>query len=119
MSFCWCTVNVSDMDKSLEFYQGIVGLSLSRRLQASPGVEIAFLGDGETKLELICSGKGKPNIGEDISIGFTVNSAEEMMNFIMQKGLKVHSGPFEPNPHTRFFYVQDPDGLKVQFVENK
>ena len=119
MDFCWCTVTVSDLDRSLEFYQGIVGLGISRRLQAGPGVEIAFLGDGETKLELICHGGDKPDIGEDIAIGFTVDSVDEMMDFVAQKGIRVHSGPFEPNPHTRFFYVQDPDGLKVQFVENK
>jgi len=56
--------------------------------------------------------------GEHISLGFEVNSVDEMMNLIKEKGIAIHSGPFQPNPHTRFFYLLDPNGLKIQFVEN-
>lgn len=118
MNICWCTVTVSDLDESLKFYQDIVGLRLERRFSAGTGAEIAFLGGGETKLELMCNG-AKPAIGEDISLGFEVDSLAEKMAFIAEKGIKIHSGPFEPNPHVRFFFVQDPDGLKVQFLENR
>lgn len=31
---------------------------------------------------------------------------------------EVHSGPFQPNPSVSFFYILDPNGLKIQFVEN-
>lgn len=41
------------------------------------------------------------------------------MAFVKEKGFEIHSGPFAPNPVTRFFFVQDPDGLLVQFVEQK
>lgn len=32
--------------------------------------------------------------------------------------IDIHSGPFQPNPHTKFIYLLDPNGLKVQLVEN-
>lgn len=118
MKFCWCTINVENMEDSLRFYQEIVGLNLERRFNAGPGMEIAFLGEGETKIELICNGK-KPSIGEDISVGFVVKSLDDMMDFVSKKGIKIHSGPFSPNPHTSFFHVKDPNGLNVQFVEFK
>lgn len=119
MKFCWCTITVNNMEESLKFYQEVVGLELDKRFQAGPGVEIAFLGKGETKIELICrEGSGKVNIGEDISVGFEVDSVDKMMELVKEKGIDIHSGPFQPNPHTRFFFVQDPNGLKVQFVEN-
>ncbi len=57
MTFCWTTVNVNDMEKSLHFYQTVIGLP-------------------------------------------------------------VQAGPFSPNPSIKFLYVLDPDGLKIQFVEN-
>ena len=53
MKFCWVTINVKDMEASLRFYQEIVGLTIDRRFQAGPGVEITFLGNDETKVELI------------------------------------------------------------------
>jgi lactoylglutathione lyase len=110
---------VNNMEESLKFYQEIVGLSLGRRFGAGPESEIAFLGDGETKVELICNENNKElAIGKDISLGFEVDSVDDMIALIKAKGIAVHSGPFEPNPHVKFFYVLDPNGLKIQFVEN-
>ncbi|MGI6175526.1 MAG: VOC family protein [Christensenellales bacterium] len=120
MKFCWSTLMVRDLDESLKFYQEIVGLRLVNRFAAGSGVEIAFLGEGETKIELLCNDAHTDiQIGEDISWGFEVDSLDECMAFVKEKGIHIQSGPFQPNPHTRFFYVKDPNGLKIQFVENK
>ena len=118
MAFLWTTITVKDMEESLKFYQNIVGLPLNRRFPAGPGREIAFLGGDGTKVELICSEKIKEvNIGSDISLGFAVKSLDEKIAFLEGKGIKLHSGPFAPNPHTKFFYILDPNGLRIQFVE--
>lgn len=119
MKFCWCTISVKNMEESLMFYQEIVGLSIDRRFQAGPKTEIVFLGDGETKIELICDGsKENTEMINGISLGFEVKSVDEMVEFIKQKGLTVQSGPFSPNPHVKFFFVTDPNGVRIQFVEN-
>lgn len=52
MKITWVTLSVKDMEESLRFYQEIVGLNIVNRFPAGPGVEIVFLGDGETKVEL-------------------------------------------------------------------
>jgi len=110
---------VKNLEESLKFYIEIVGLNVVKRFNAGPGVEIAFLGDGETKVELICNQDSKEvSFGKDISLGFEVNSLDEMMTVVKEKGIDIHSGPFQPNPHTKFFYILDPNGLKIQFVEN-
>ena len=108
------------MEESLKFYQEIVGLNLVRRFNAGPNTEIAFLGDGETKVELMChkENKNKVNMGQDISLGFEVKTVDEKMAFVRDKGVAIHGGPFQPNPNIRFFYVMDPNGLRIQFVEN-
>ncbi|MBC2580499.1 VOC family protein [Clostridium sp. DJ247] len=119
MKFCWCTIRVNNMEESLKFYQEIVGLSISTRYMAGAEKEISFLGDGETKVELICDSNHKAtNNVEGISLGFEVESVDEMIKFIKEKGLEVDNGPFQPNPHIKFFYVKDPNGFRIQFVEN-
>jgi lactoylglutathione lyase len=118
MKFCWATITVKDMEESLKFYQEIVGLPVEKRFETRPGVEIVFLGDGETKVELIRNEQIKDvSFGQDISLGFEVDSIDEMMKLVKEKGIEIHSGPFRPNPHTKFFFVLDPNGLKIQFVE--
>ena len=119
MKFCWSTLMVKNMEESLKFYQEIVGLKIDRRFKAGEEVEIAFLGEGETKVELICDkNKKEVNHGKDISLGFIVESVDDMIRFVKEKGISIHSGPFMPNPHIKFFYIMDPNGLKIQFVEN-
>lgn len=119
MKFCWTTITVSDLEASLAFYTDLVGLSLDRRMKPSPDMEIAFLGSGETKVELVRNAAGPAvRIGDGVSIGFEVESLEAMGQRLKARGVAIHSGPFQPNPHVRFLYVLDPDGLKVQFVES-
>jgi lactoylglutathione lyase len=119
MNFCWNTLTVKNMDESLKFYQEIVGLTLNKRYKAGPGMEIAFLGDGETKVELISNEAIKEvDMGRDISLGFETESVDKMMDFLKNKGIAVLSGPFQPTPYIKFFFIKDPDGLKIQLVEN-
>lgn len=119
MNFCWATITVSNMEESLKFYQGIVGLSINSRYPAGPGMEIAFLGGGETQIELLYNANRKvTGNAEGVSLGFKVESVDEMIKLIHKEGLEVASGPFQPNPHVRFFFVKDPNGVNIQFVEN-
>ncbi|MDX9916940.1 MAG: VOC family protein [Gudongella sp.] len=119
MKYCWTTLTVKDLEKSIEFYNGLIGLPIKRRFCAGPETEICFLGDGETQIELISSSDFTPqNEREGISMGFEVESIDKMMAILEEKGIGVHSGPFQPNPVVRFFYIKDPDGFKIQFVEN-
>ncbi|MEL7570758.1 MAG: VOC family protein [Eubacteriaceae bacterium] len=118
-NFLWCTIHVKDMEQSIKFYEEIVGLTIDRRYPAGPGREIVFLGEGSTKVELIYdkAHQTEDKFG-DISLGFEVKSAEEKVEFLKQKGIKLHTDIFSPNPTIKFFFIKDPDGLNIQFVEN-
>ena len=118
MKFCWTTLHVKDMDKSLEFYQGILGLDLNRRNRISPEMELAFLGSGETQVELIRDSRTAIQpYGEGVSMGFQAESLDKVRETLAVHGVPVHSGPFQPNPSIRFLYVRDPDGMNIQFIE--
>ena len=119
MKFLWCTLAVKNMDAAVKFYRDVVGLPVSRRFAAGEGMEICFLGDNETKVELICGPK-HPASGQGIGIcfGFEVKSVDEMLEFVQEQEIEVAGGPFQPNPRIKFFYIKDPDGYSVQFVEN-
>ncbi len=119
MKFCWATLRVTSLEESIKFYTEIVGLKETRRFPYGPGGVIVFLGEGETEIELIYhEGRVDSNMGEDITLGFEVDSVEEMITSLKEKGIAIHSGPFQPNPHVKFFYMLDPNGLKIQFVAN-
>ncbi len=38
------------------------------------------------------------------------------MQGMKDKGIKIQEGPVE-TPKSKFFYIEDPDGFRVQFVQ--
>lgn len=120
MKLAHVTIMVMDLDQSLNFYQDILGLPIVERFNAGPDQEIVFLGKGESLIELIYNKSIiRPNIGQDISIGFGVENLDDSLEYIKDNNIEIYSGPFQPNQSTRFFFVLDPNGLKVQFIEQK
>jgi len=119
MKMCWVTINVKNMEQSLQFYTETVGLTVDRRINPMPGTEIAFLKAGGIEVELIKNDRNPdPQFGRDISLGFEVESVDDLKSELEElDGLEIE-GPFQPNPRIKFFYIQDPNGVKIQFVEN-
>lgn len=119
MKFCWCTLHVKDLDESVRFYKEIVGLNETRRFAAGPDTEIVFLGNGETEVELIWDkNKKEYDMGKDISLGFIVESLDKHIELLKEYGVRILTEPISPNPSIRFFFALDPNGVKIQFVEN-
>ncbi len=119
MKLSWCTIIVEDMDTSVKFYEEVVGLSVIQRFKSTEKMEIVFLGEGDAKIELISSETGKPsNVGNDISLGFVVDSLDDKLADVKEKGIEIHSGPIQPNERIKFFFIKDPNGVKVQFAQN-
>jgi lactoylglutathione lyase len=118
MKFLWTTLQVKDIQKSLDFYQGVIGLKLKQRHSAGAEVEMAFLGEGETQVELICNKSAlQETSGNGVSVGFQVDSLDETMMTVKLKGISISREIHQPNPHVKFFFVEDPDGYQIQFVE--
>jgi len=119
MKFLWCTIHVEDMERSLRFYEEIVGLKVEKRLASGSNGEIVFLGDNQTKVELIYDNTTRQaNSFKGISLGFEVECLDDMIEFIKLNGIQIEKGPIQPNPNVKFFFVKDPNGLHIQFVEN-
>lgn len=118
MRFCWTTLYVKNMDESLKFYQEVVGLQLNRLSKMSPTFELAFLGSDATQVELIYDQSKEIDYkNSTISLGFQTKSLEVLIEQFNQKGIVILAGPIQPNPNLRFFYILDPNGVKIQFIE--
>ena len=122
MKFLWTAIYVKNLDESVAFYSDMVGLKVLKRFQAGPTTEIAMMGngaEGETLVELLAeSGRADLNHDESIVIGFQVESIGAMLDNIKEKRIPVHAGPVE-TPRSKFFYVLDPNGVRVQFLEQR
>ena len=119
MKLVHVTIKVRDLDSSLEFYQKVVGLTIRRDMRTVPGMPIVFLSDeaGDTNVELIGSQEADSYSGSGISIGFKTDDIHGQYKRIQELGLSPGE-MISPVPGTNFFFVADPDGLTVQFIED-
>ncbi len=109
---------MKDMEASLQFYHGLLGLPIDHKLGDNKQVSITFLGDGDTKMELI-QDASRPggNVGKDISWGLRVDSLDETYEKMEKAGVKILTKFIQPTPYIRFFLVQDPNGFTLQFSQ--
>lgn len=118
MELCWITLHVSEMERSLTFYNGVLGLPVTRRFSPAPGTEIAMLGEG-AMVELVCDGKNRTQRDAGFSIGMLVDALDDAMARVQSRGVPIAAGPVSPVPGVRFCFIDDPDGIRVQLVERR
>jgi lactoylglutathione lyase len=106
------------MDTSKRFYCDVLGLKVKTEMAPQPEMKICFLDGGPIDYELIeDSDHGDIKIGESVSAGFMVESLDQKIQNLKDKGVKHIVGPIQPSPFIRFIYIKDPDGMTIQISE--
>ena len=110
------TIQTKHFEEEIRFYEEFCGLRINQDMR--PHMDLVFLtnGEGETRVEI----KGNPEAADSgnqyISMGFGTEDAAALRDEYISKGLRT-TDLISPNPRVRFFYVTDPAGVKIQFVE--
>ena len=109
------TLRVKSLKESQKFYEEAAGLKLAGDLRPM-GSPIVFYEDkaGDTKIELI-EAPAEALGGKGISIGFHTEDVEAKRAELEAIGLNP-TPMISPNPHVKFFFVNDPDGVQIQFI---
>lgn len=113
MKFKHITINVTDLERSIAFYEEVAELTVQRRLEAGPA-KLAFLSDeeGDTEVELL-QYPGRKYEGKGMFLCFACDKLDAMHELVTKKDM--HPSMIqEPDDGTRYFYVYDPDGVSVQ-----
>ena len=128
--FVHTSIRTSDMERSIDFYTRIMGLSLlSRREIAQNDAEIAFLQDGEgkgAKLELTFYRQQKKFIQADYMrrlfdhLAFEIKNMTETLDTMRREKITITDEPFRLGPNGSLIaFVEDPDGTLIELIERK
>lgn len=115
--FAHNNINVKDLEKSIAFYEKMLGLSVTRRRKSEDGsFELAFLGDGVTdhllELTWLREHPQAYELGEnEIHLALTVDHYDKALAFHRQEGVVC----FE-NEGMGIYFIEDPDGYWVEIV---
>lgn len=120
-------LRVGHLEKSLAFYQDVLGMKLLRQKDYPEGrFTLAFVGYGEenahTVLELTHNWDTESyDLGNAFGhIAIEVDDAYAACDAVRAKGGKVvrEAGPMK-HGSTVIAFVEDPDGYKIEFIQKK
>jgi len=120
-------LRVGDLERSLAFYTGVLGMTLLRRHEYPDGrFTLAFLGYGpeteQAALELTYNwGTDRYELGTAFGhVALEVEDASAACAEIRQRGGVVvrEAGPMKHGT-TVIAFVQDPDGYKIELIQKK
>jgi lactoylglutathione lyase len=120
-------LRVGDLEKSIAFYTGVLGMRLLRRKDYPEGkFTLAFVGyrdeAEEAALELTYNwGVDKYELGSGYGhVALEVDNAASACADVKAKGGKVtrEAGPMKHGT-TVIAFVEDPDGYKIELIQKK
>jgi catechol 2,3-dioxygenase-like lactoylglutathione lyase family enzyme len=113
-------LKVTDMKRTLHFYQDVLGLELRRHSGPNEqGGEAAVLQAGGQALDLfsrpdfVMSDKEKPIGMDHLCLIMEVDSVDGLIEHLQQAQVEIFWGPVERH-NTTSVYVYDPDGVHVE-----
>jgi len=114
-------MRVSDMDQTVAFYTGVLGLEVLERKTSPRGSHLAFLRvpNSEELIEL-CSfpPSGPVTVQEDlVHLAFQVENLDDTIASLSKKGIRVTDGPTTTSSGSRFIFIDAPDGYEVELIE--
>ena len=108
------------MEKSISFYQDILGMEVIEQKTSPRGSKLVFLKfpDMDCELEL-CSfpDSGSVHVPEDlVHLAFEVDDLGACMDKLNVAGIPITEGPLESSNGTKFIFTEDPDKYEIELM---
>ena len=119
--FLHTRMRVNDLEATLEFYQKVFGLQVTRRHESPRGSKLAFLSvpnSGEEIEITYFPGSGPVQVQEDLMhLAFEVESMEAFQKHLDSISVELSDGPTESSSGSIFAFVDAPEGYEVEVIE--
>jgi lactoylglutathione lyase len=119
--FLHTRMRVSDMEQTIAFYTGVLGLEVLERKTSPRGSQLAFLKvpNSEELIELTSFPPSGPvKVQEDlVHLAFQVESLNDAIASLNVQGVKITDGPTQTSSGSRFIFIDAPDGYEVELIE--
>lgn len=112
---------VNDLERTIKFYQEVLGLKEVGRHKSPRGSELVFLKAPESEEEIeLCSfpGSGPVQVQPDLThLAFEVDSLEEFGKHIAKLGISYSDGPHIKPDGGGIAFIDAPEGYEVELIQ--
>jgi len=118
-------LTVADLDRTIDFYCGLLGLTLILRKPQATG-ELAFLDTGSGMLEIFCRPRAAraSDVADGVSgvrhLTFAFDDVDAMVAKLAEAGVDIIEQPRAAHNReliARVAFCRDPDGMQVELIE--
>lgn len=114
-------IRVKDLDATLDFYTGFLGLKESRRHTIGDEATLVFLTDEEENyfIELTCNHDGREyELGDQFGhLAFLVDDLAPIIEEVERRGWWFRQS--RPEMSSRYIFVKDPNGYDIEVLETR
>lgn len=115
-------IRVYDIDRSLEFYQNVLGLKVIRTREEFKGAKLYYLAESEADpiLTLCYNFKHPEKYTHGTHFGhiaYNIDSMEKMTQHLKNLGIDYEREPFETEGGFMLAFIKDPDGINIKLVQ--
>ena len=114
-------LRVRDLERSLEFYTGFLGLRETRRVEIGDEATLVFLTDerGEYFLELTHNRDGRDyTLGDQFGhVALLTGDLDGVRREVEERGWLFRES--RPELSSRYIFVKDPDGYDIEILQRR
>lgn len=119
--FLHTRMRVSNLEETVDFYEKVFGLEVSRRHESPRGSKLVFLSvpNSDEEIEITYfPGSGQVVVQEDLMhLAFEVENMNEFGDHIEKVGYEFSDGPTQSSSGSTFAFIDAPDGYEIEVIE--
>ncbi len=112
---------VSNLEKTIHFYQDVLGLEMTRRSKSPRGSELVFFATPGSDVEIeICKfdESGPVEVGPDIThLAFEVDDIEAFAKHTEALGYPLSDGPTKTSSGSVIAFLDAPEGYEIELIQ--
>jgi lactoylglutathione lyase len=114
-------LRVNDLERSVQFYQDALGLTVARRSVSPRGAQVAFLATPGSEEEIeLCQLPGSPSVQVQpdlMHLAFEVDDLAAFAVELTRKGYPLSDGPTLTGSGSTIAFIDAPEGYEVELIQ--
>ncbi|HVU26004.1 MAG TPA: VOC family protein [Opitutus sp.] len=120
--FLHTRMRVNDLERTVKFYENVLGLKVARRHTSPRGAQLAFIAvpNSDEEIEL-CQLPNSPGVQVQpdlMHLAFLVDDLEKFAAELKAKGCALSDGPTKTGSGSTIAFVDAPEGYEIELIEH-
>jgi lactoylglutathione lyase len=121
MKVGFTTIEVQNLEESINFYTNVLSLKEVKRFSPSPAMQMVFLkGNNDGVIQLMktnTSDYSATSCGALKAVGIQVDNLTELAPMLKEKGVKFLGELRETPGNIKILFIEDPNGVRIELIE--